>query len=125
MAKPYVRKMPATWWLAHRAYFWFMLREFTSVFLAIYCVILLVMVWRIRHDQFDEFLAQLQNPWSVGFHFICLVAALFNTATWFALVPKVMVLRRGEEKVPAAVLVAAHWFMWLVVTAVCLVVAFR
>jgi len=119
MPKPYMRKMPATWWLRKRAYFWFMMRELTAVFMGVYCVVLLVMLYRMKQGgpQFDEFLAALQTPWSVGFHFIAFVAAMYHTVTWFALVPKALVLRMGEEKVPPIVLVGAHWLGWAVVSA--------
>lgn len=120
MPKPYTRPMPASWWLQKRAYFWFMIREFTAVFVGIYCVLLLVFLWKIKHGggaAYDDIVAKLQTPWSIAFHFIALVAAMYHTMTWFALVPKVMVVRMGEEKLPPVALVAAHWFLWLIVTA--------
>jgi fumarate reductase subunit C len=121
MPKPYVRPMPATWWLRNRAYFWFMMREFTAVFVAIYCVTLLIILWRIKRPMhggaaYDDILAGLQSPWSVALHFFALLAAMFHTVTWFALVPKVMVLRAGEDKVPPVLLVLAHWVLWVLVT---------
>ena len=119
MPKPYVRKMPATWWLRKRAYFWFMIRELTAVVMAAYCVVLLVMLYRLkqRDGSIDEFMASLQTGRSVGFHFIALVAAMFHTFTWFALVPKELVVRMGEEKLPPFVLIGAHWLAWAVVSA--------
>ena len=119
MPKPYVRPMPATWWLRNRAYFRFMLRELTAVFVAVYCVILLVILWKLKRSGgtvYDAILAPLQDWRSVLLHFIVLVAALYHTFTWFALVPKVMVVRFGEEKVPPFMLVAGHWLLWLLVT---------
>lgn len=121
MPKPYIRKMPATWWLRKRAYFWFMIRELTAVLMAVYCVILLLLLFRMKKQggsAYDDFLASLQTPWSVGFHFIAFVAAMYHTVTWFALVPKALVVRMGEEKVPPLVLVGAHWLAWVVVSAV-------
>lgn len=128
MPKPYTRKMPATWWLKKRAYFWFMIRELTAVLMAVYCVILLVMLWKIKHggEAYDLFLLDiLQNQWSVGFHFILLVASLYHMVTWFALVPKALVIRLGEEKVPSFFLIGAHWLAWFVVSGLLLWVVFR
>jgi len=121
MPKPYIRKMPATWWLRNRAYFWFMMRELTAVFMAVYCVLLLVMVYRLKQSNssfFDFLLSILENPFSIAFHFLAFVAAMYHTWTWFALVPKVFVIRLGEEKVPPLLLVLGHWVGWFVVTAV-------
>ena len=120
MPKPYIRKMPATWWLRNRAYFWFMMRELTAVFMAVYCVILLVMLYRMKQGNssfFDFLLTVLENPLSIAFHFLAFVAAMYHTMTWFALVPKVFVIRMGEEKAPPILLVLGHWVGWLVVTA--------
>jgi fumarate reductase subunit C len=119
MPKPYIRKMPATWWLRKRAYFWFMIRELTAVLMAVYCVILLLLLFSMKKQggaAYDDFLALLQTAWSVGFHFIAFVAAMFHAVTWFALVPKALVIRMGEEKVPPFVLVGAHWLAWAVVS---------
>ena len=128
MPKPYVRKMPVTWWLKKRAYFWFMMRELTAVFTAIYCVMLLVMLFRMKGEhggaRYDEFMASLQTPWSIGFHFIAFLAAMYHTVTWFALVPKALVVRMGEEKVPPFILVGAHWLAWAVVSALLLWLVF-
>ena len=119
MPKPYIRKMPSTWWLQKRAYFWFMIRELTAVFMGAYCVVLLVLLFRLKQSNpsFITLLAMLQTPWSITFHFLALVAAMFHTVTWFALVPKALVIRLGEEKVPPLVLVGAHWAAWVVLTA--------
>jgi succinate dehydrogenase subunit C len=130
MPKPYVRPMPATWWLRNRAYFWFMVRELTAVFVAAYCIWLLIVLWKIKSSSrggvaYDDILAWLQTPWSVAIHFIALIAAMYHAITWFALVPKVMVVRVGEEKVPPFLLVAAHWVLWSVITLAIIWFVFR
>ena len=131
MPRPYTRPMPRSWWLHHRAYFWFMMREFTAVFVAIYCVLLLLMIWWLKRSRthgpetYDRLLDYLQSLPLLGFHFLAFVAAMFHTVTWFALVPKVMVVRIGEEKIPPFLLVAAHWLLWLVITAAILWLVFR
>lgn len=120
MPKPYVRKMSATWWLKRRSYFYFMLRELTAVFVAAYCVILLVMLWRLKQgpQSFQNFLDQLQTLPAMLFHFFALVFAAYHAITWFDLTPQIMVVRVGEEKVPPAVIAATNYLAWLAVTAV-------
>ncbi len=123
MSKPYIRPMPASWWLKNRHYFWFMMREFSAVFIALYCVILLVMLAQMKtggvspESAFDDMLSHLQTAWSVGFHFIALLFALYHTFTWFNLVPQAMPVRLGEERVPSVLLVAPNYVLWVALSA--------
>lgn len=118
MAKPHVPKMPTDWWLRKRVYLLFMVRELTSVFVAAYCVFLLFGLWRLRagEDPWNGFLSGLHSPWSMGFHLIALAMALYHTVTFLNLAPKVLVLRRGEEKIPAFFIAGAHYVAWIVVS---------
>lgn len=122
MRKPYIRPIPATWWLAKPQYFRFMLREFTAFFLAGYCVFLIVLLWKVKQgsEAFQDFLDRWIQPHYVVFNVLALVAAIYHSITWFNLTPKVMVIRQGEEKVPAALIVGANYVLWLVVSAVIL-----
>ena len=119
MPKPYVRKLPAWWWLKTRSYFYFMLRELTAVFVAAYCVILLVMLWKLKRDptEFDNFLDSLQSPWAIAFHFIALLFAAYHSATWFNLTPQIMVIRLGEEKVSPLLIGLSNYVIWFAVSA--------
>ena len=42
----YYPKMPSTWWLRNPSYFRFMMRELSSVFIAIFLVILLIQIYQ-------------------------------------------------------------------------------
>jgi fumarate reductase subunit C len=119
MPKPYMRTMPKTWWLRKPSYFRFMLRELTAVFVALYCVMLMILLWRLKQgpDAYQETIYLLQTPGMVAFHFIAFVFSIYHSVTWFHLMPKVIVIRSGEEKVPGAFLVGAHYVGWLVVSA--------
>ncbi len=119
MRKPYTPKMPATWWLRRRAYFLFIVREVTSVFVAIYCVILLVGLCRLKEggDAFESFLVSLRSPFSIGFHVVALLFAGYHSITWFNLTPKAMVIRIGEEKVPPLLIAGSNYVAWLVLSA--------
>jgi fumarate reductase subunit C len=119
MRKPFVREMPATWWLTRRAYFYFMLRELTSVFIAAYCVVLLVFLWKVRHhgqEGVSDFIDTLTSPGWFAFHFLALVAAMYHAVTWFNLTPKVLVLRIGEERVPGWLIAGANYVLWIIVS---------
>ena len=118
--KPYIRPMPATWWLKRSPYLLFMLREFSSVFVAAYVVIFLVMIRRLSEGQaaYQAFLASLQSPLAILFHIVALAFALFHTITWFHLTPKAMAVRIGEERVKPALIIAPNYAAWVVVSAV-------
>jgi fumarate reductase subunit C len=111
--------MPATWWLRRPAYLWFMIRDVTSVFIAGYCVFLLVLMCRSTDaNRFDDFYKGLQTPLSVALHLIALVFAVYHSVTFFNLTPRVLVVFRGDEKVPEHLIAGVHYAAWAVVSVV-------
>jgi fumarate reductase subunit C len=111
--------MPVTWWLKRTPYVLFMLRELTSVFVAAYVVIFLVMIRRLSEGQaaYEAFLASLKSPLAISFHIVALAFALFHTITWFHLTPKAMAVRIGEERVKPALIIAPNYVAWVLVSA--------
>ena len=91
--KQFVRPMPATWWLKNPAYTWFMIRDVTSVFIAAYCVFLMVLMHRASGDpaSFRAFYEKLASPLSTVLHLIVLVFACYHSITFFNLTPRVLV----------------------------------
>ena len=116
---PYRRPVPAAWWLKKRVYFLFILREFTSVFIAIYVILFLLMLYNlsIGRAAYEAYLRFLATPGMIGFHVLALIAALYHTFTWFSLVPNINVVRIGEDRVPAIAIVAPLFIGWIVVSA--------
>ena len=120
MARPYPRTTSNTWWLKRWPYRIFILRELSAVFLAAYVVLLLVLVSKV-HDgakAFEDYLDVLQSPVLVAFHVVALLFMLLHTVTFFQAMPKGMPLRRGEERVPPALMIGANYVAWLVVTVI-------
>ncbi len=118
--KPYVRPMPATWWLQRGPYFRFMMRELTSVFVAAYLILFMVMIHRLNQGQaaYESFLESLKSPLAILFHVVALAFALFHTITWFNLTPKALTFRIGEERLPPAAIIAPNYLAWIVVSAI-------
>jgi fumarate reductase subunit C len=112
--------MPTTWWLKNPAYTKFMIRDVTSVFIAAYCIFLMVLMYQGSSDaaSFSAFYAKLASPLSFVLHLIVLVFACYHSITFFNLTPRVMVLFRGEEKVPEHLIAGAHYVAWLVISLV-------
>ena len=120
MRRPYVRPISNTWWLQRWPYTKFMLREISSVFIAIYLVLLLVLVGKIEQGQaaYDAYLAWFRSPLLMMLHVVSLAFALMHTVTWFNLTPKAMPIRIGEEPVPPVLIAGSNYVAWIVVSAV-------
>lgn len=115
---PYRRAMPPTWWLRNRAYFLFVVRELTSVPIAVYLIVLLVMLNRLAagREAYEAYLRFLATPGMVAFHLLALAAALFHAVTWINITPKVLVVRVGENRVPPALVAGVNYAAWIVVS---------
>ncbi len=118
MSAPYRRPMPATWWLLNRAYFLFMVRELTSVFIAVYVILLLILLSKLRAgpEAYAHHLRFLATPGMIVFHVVALAAAIFHTVTWFNILPSVLVVRVGERRVPGASLAGANYAAWIAIS---------
>ena len=120
MSKPYTPTMPRNWWNANSAFRLFMLRELSSVFVALFVLELLCFVSQVGRgeDATDQFLERLRDPLFMLWHAIVLGFALLHSITWFNLTPKVMVIRRGEERVPDVLVAGSNYVACLVVSIV-------
>lgn len=112
---PYRRAMAPTWWLTNRVYFLFMVRELTSVFIAAYVVLFLLMLHRLAlgREAYEAYMRFLAAPGMIVLHVLILAAALFHTITWFNLTPKAMSVRLGEKRVPPPILVGGTYAAWI------------
>jgi len=121
--KELIRPMPADWWLKNTAYTKFMIRDATSVFIAGYCIFLMVLMHRAAGDAgaFQSFYEKLASPLSVVLHLIVLAFACYHSITFFNLTPRVIVLFRGDEKAPEYLIAGAHYAAWLLVSLVLIV----
>jgi fumarate reductase subunit C len=115
-----IRPVPATWWLKNPNYTWFMIRELTAVFVAGYAVFLLVLAYHRAAGNEAAFKELLVCRWSLALQVLALVFVLYHAVTWLNLTPKVVIVYRGEEKVPAGLIAGAHYVLWLVVSVVVL-----
>ncbi|MFQ5520995.1 MAG: fumarate reductase subunit C, partial [Candidatus Methylomirabilia bacterium] len=91
----YYPKLPATWWLRRPAYFRFMMRELSSVFIAVFLVVLLIELYQLAQGPaaYAAFVATLRSPGWLAFHVVALAFALYHSVTWLALTAVVQVVR--------------------------------
>lgn len=118
MNKPYVRPVSPTWFLQRGSYALFMLRELSSVFVALYVLELLCLVLQVQKGPaaVADFFAALKAPGWILFHLVALAFALLHSITWFNLTPKAVVVRLGEEKVPGVLIAGANYVGWIAIS---------
>ncbi len=116
----YHRSVPNTWWLKRKPYVLFMIRELTSIFVAGYCVFLLVFIYKLTQgaDVYGNFIDVLKSPSSVALHLIALAFVLYHTITWFNLTPKILVLYKGEERISQGLVAGTFYAGWVVVSVI-------
>ena len=87
--KTYVRPM-AGWWRRNPYFVRYMIREGSSVFLAIYAVILLVGLYRLTQGAaaWEAWRAALASPVALVFHWLALVTVGYHAYTWWKVAPK-------------------------------------
>ena len=117
---PFHRPPRFNWWLENRAYTLFVVRELTSVFIAAYVVLVLLLLRNLAlgREAYEAYLRALTTPGMMVFQIVAFAAAMFHSITWFALSPKAMVVRLGKQRVPPRVVVGANYAAWIVVSAI-------
>lgn len=124
--RPLVREVPPTsWYFRQPRYLRYMAREITCIFIAAYCVLLLVGLQRLSAGPaaWEAFLSGLRSADSIVFHLLALAAAFYHAGTWFNATQKAMPLQIGEDFVPGNVISGAHYAVWVVLSFVVLFLA--
>jgi len=108
-------------WYLRRAYlFRYTLRELTAVFVLIEALILLAGLSALVAGPaaWAGFRETLSHPLMIGLHAILLLAALYNSITWFLVAPKAMpAIFIGTRPVSDRVIVVAHLIVFAILSA--------
>ncbi len=117
--KAYRRPMPATWWLRNRKYFMFMMRELSSVFVALFVLLYLYAFFLLSKGPvvYGEFQKSLRSGGFIAFYVVALLFAVYHSCTWFRLAAKIQVVRLGRWTVPGSLVTAGAFAGWVVVSA--------
>ena len=109
-SKLYHPEISSTWWLKKSSYLLFMLRELSSVFIAIFLVVFLVQVYQLTRgpEAYVAFAQKLSSPGWVIFHVLALLFSLFHSITWFQSTAVVMPLRIGARELPRQLMTALN-----------------
>jgi fumarate reductase subunit C len=102
----------AGWWRRNPYFKRYMVREASSVFLAIYALILLVGLACLLHgeDAYKAWRAAHANPISILFHLLALLTVGYHAYTWWKVAPKTAPdLRVGGKPVPDKLIATGGW----------------
>ncbi|BEU01707.1 fumarate reductase subunit C [Agarivorans sp. OAG1] len=109
--KPYERKMGATWWLKNTFHTKYIIREGSSLVIAIYSFVLLFGLFRLSQgaEAFNGWLDAMSQPGWVVFHILSLAWTLYHSITWFSLAPKAANIWLGQKRVPDSWIVSGMY----------------
>jgi succinate dehydrogenase subunit C len=116
--KTYTRPMHG-WWRKNPYFVRYMIREASSVFLAIYTIILLVGLLRLTQGEaaYEAWRAALVSPVSIVFHWLALLTVSYHAYTWWKVAPKTAPdIRIGGRPLPEPIITAGGLLATIVVS---------
>ncbi|MGB1142366.1 MAG: hypothetical protein ACPG1A_15805, partial [Halioglobus sp.] len=120
------RRPMTRWYTRNPVFAWYIVRELTAVFLAVYAFVLLAGLVALGRgaDSYAAWLAFLSSPPAIALHGIIVVAALYNAYSWFKVSPKAMPpIRIGGRKIPDSAIIGGQYATALLISAAILVLA--
>lgn len=107
-------RMPANWWTHKRSYRLFMLREISSVFLAIF---LLGYVGRLQalaegEAAYYNYMEDVGGFFGVVWNILALITVAYHAWTWFHASGVIAQVRLGGKLVPATTIVNTNLALW-------------
>ena len=116
----YRERVSTYWWLWHWRYLKFVLREISSVFVALFVVMTLLQVRALAQgpEAYARFQEWLRSPLVLTTNAISFFFVVFHAITWFNLAPTAIVVRLGGKRIPDLAIAAANYAAWVVASAV-------
>jgi len=114
----YRPRVSVYWWLGQWRYMKFILRELSSVFVAVGVAMTLLQLRALRNgpEAYARLQYRLQTPAVIALSVISLFFVVFHTFTWFNLTPRAMVIRLRGKRLPDFLVVAPSYAVWIVVS---------
>jgi fumarate reductase subunit C len=115
----YRQRVSTYWWLERWAYMRFVLREMSSVFVALFVILTLIQIRAVQQGPaaYEALQEWLRSPWLLALNGVTLFFAVFHTVTWFNLAPRALVVRVRGKRVPDLWIAAPNYLAWLAVSA--------
>ena len=116
----YRKRVSTYWWLQRWEYLRFVLREISSVFIAIFVIETLFQIYALSSspEAYSAFLDILKNPFVLALNVISLLFVIFHSITWFNLSARAMSIRVGGKKIPGFMISGPNFVAWFVISAV-------
>jgi succinate dehydrogenase subunit C len=106
--------LPPAWWRVNRRYTLYMVRELSSVFLALWSVRLLIQLDQVRRgrDAYDAVVAAQRRPPWIAFHLITLLFATIHSVTFLLAAGKGPTLHVRRRRVSERTIAAGAFAGW-------------
>jgi fumarate reductase subunit C len=92
----YKRKLGPGWWLSNSHYVQYMVREWTSLFVAVFSLIYVYELSLFASGAKDSALTLMKNPGIIAFNIVALLFTLYHAFTWFYLTGRVQPIKIGK-----------------------------
>jgi fumarate reductase subunit C len=116
------QRVSTWWWLGRRSYFLFILRELSSLAVAWFVGVLLLLVRAVSGGapRYEQFLEWARHPVVLALNIACFAFVCLHVVTWFNLAPQAMVVRVGGWRVPGWIIAASNYAALAATTAIVL-----
>ena len=108
----WLRRRLSTWWWLHKwAYFAFILRESSCMFVGWFVLFLLLLVRAVSQGEasYQAFLAWSASMPILLLNLVSFLFIIYHAITFFRAAPQAMVVHVGRTRVPDAVVGGAHY----------------
>ncbi len=75
-----------------------MVRELTSFFVSVYCVIYIYQLSLLAMGNTDAYLSFVKSPATIGFSIIAMFFVLYHAVTWFLLIGRIQPIKIGPKR---------------------------
>jgi fumarate reductase subunit C len=115
----YRKRVSTYWWLQRWEYLRFVLREISSVFVAIFIVEMVAQIYALSlgPEAYADFQSLLKNPLVIALNIVSFFFVVFHSITWFNLSARAMSIRVGGKKLPGFMISGPNFAAWLVISA--------
>ena len=114
------RPVSTYWWLEKPAYFAFILREGSCMFVLWFVIYLLLLVQAVRQGEtsYQQFLAWSATPGILLLNVVTFLFMVYHAVTFFQAAPQAMVVHVGRTRVPGQLVLLGHYGAWVAASAV-------
>jgi fumarate reductase subunit C len=109
------RPVSTYWWLEKRAYFAFIMREMSCMFVGWFVVYLLLLINGVVGGpaSYARFLEWSATPWVLTLNVVSVLFIVYHAITFFIAAPQALVVHVGRTRVPARLVLAGHYAAWV------------